>query len=91
VQAAYQLKYDSFMTKLLNVGFGLCNFCTRLQQPVARRRQITDVASGDHVEYEVETGTGKLFVVDPAVERALAPATEVAVGFKGRGIAIING
>lgn len=46
---------------------------------------------GDHVEYEVETITGRLFVVDPAVERTLAPATLVAVGFKGRGIAIING
>lgn len=54
--------------------------------------QITHAAYlGDHVEYEVETSTGKLFVVDPAVERALAPATEVAIGFKGRGIAIING
>lgn len=54
--------------------------------------QITHAAYlGDHVEYEVETSTGKLFVVDPAVERALAPATEVAVGLKGRGIAIING
>jgi len=46
---------------------------------------------GAHVEYEVETRPGKLFVVDPAVERPLTPATEVAVGFKGRGIAIING
>ncbi|CAN7592511.1 ABC transporter ATP-binding protein [Rhizobium sp. LjRoot98] len=54
--------------------------------------QITHAAYlGDHVEYEVETSTGRLFVVDPAVERALAPATEVAIGFKGRGIAIING
>ncbi|MET0747206.1 MAG: ABC transporter ATP-binding protein [Rhizobium sp.] len=44
---------------------------------------------GDHVEYEVETSGGTLFVVDPAVERALAPTTTVAVGFKGRGIAII--
>lgn len=54
--------------------------------------RITHVAYlGDHVEYEVETGTGRLFVVDPTVERSLAPATDVAVGFKGRGIAIING
>ena len=54
--------------------------------------QITHSAYlGDHVEYEVETSTGRLFVVDPAVERALAPSTEVAIGFKGRGIAIING
>jgi iron(III) transport system ATP-binding protein len=45
---------------------------------------------GDHVEYEVETANGTLFVVDPAVERALAPKTGVNIGFKGRGIAIIN-
>lgn len=45
---------------------------------------------GDHVEYEVETANGTLFVVDPAVERALAPKTGVTIGFKGRGIAIIN-
>ena len=31
---------------------------------------------GDHVEYEVETEAGTLFVVDPAVDRNLAPATE---------------
>jgi iron(III) transport system ATP-binding protein len=46
---------------------------------------------GDHIEYEVETDTGSLFVVDPAVERALAPKTDIAIGFKGRGIAIITG
>jgi iron(III) transport system ATP-binding protein len=46
---------------------------------------------GDHVEYEVKTAAGTLFVVDQAVERALAPATEVAIGFKERGIAIISG
>lgn len=46
---------------------------------------------GDHIEYEVETATGSLFVVDPAVERALAPKTDIAIGFKGRGIAIITG
>jgi iron(III) transport system ATP-binding protein len=46
---------------------------------------------GDHIEYEVETARGSLFVVDPAVERALAPKTDIAIGFKGRGIAIITG
>jgi len=46
---------------------------------------------GDHIEYEVETASGSLFVVDPAVERALAPKTDIAIGFKGRGIAIITG
>ena len=46
---------------------------------------------GDHVEYEVKTSNGTLFVVDPAVERAFAPLTEVEIGFKDRGIAIIGG
>ena len=54
--------------------------------------QITHSAYlGDHVEYEVKTGKGTLFVVDPAVERALHPLTEVEIGFKDRGIAIIGG
>lgn len=45
---------------------------------------------GDHIEYEVETAQGKLFIVDPKVEHTLAPDTDVAIGFKGRGIAIIS-
>ncbi|MGH7003981.1 MAG: ABC transporter ATP-binding protein [Alphaproteobacteria bacterium] len=45
---------------------------------------------GDHVEYEVETELGTLFVVDPAVDRSLAPATSVSIGFHHRGIAIID-
>ena len=45
---------------------------------------------GDHVEYEVETELGTLFVVDPAVDRNLAPATNVSIGFHRRGIALIN-
>jgi iron(III) transport system ATP-binding protein len=43
------------------------------------------------VEYEVKTSNGTLFVVDPAVERALQPLTEVEISFKDRGIAIIGG
>ncbi|MBD9373652.1 ABC transporter ATP-binding protein [Rhizobium sp. ARZ01] len=55
------------------------------------RGRITHAAYlGDHVEYEVETTAGTLFVVDPAVERALAPSTNVAIGFKERGVAIIG-
>jgi len=46
---------------------------------------------GDHVEYEVKTNNGTLFVVDPAVERAFEPLTEVEIGFRDRGIAIIGG
>jgi len=54
--------------------------------------QITHSAYlGDHVEYEVKTSNGTLFVVDPAVERAFEPLTEVEIGFKDRGIAIIGG
>lgn len=45
---------------------------------------------GDHVEYEVETDVGTLFVVDPAVERSFAPASHVSIGFQNRGIALIN-
>ncbi|KQV29699.1 sugar ABC transporter substrate-binding protein [Rhizobium sp. Root1203] len=53
--------------------------------------QITHAAYlGDHVEYEVKTSNGTLFVVDPAVETALEPLTEVAIGFKDRGIALIS-
>ncbi|MBW9118032.1 ABC transporter ATP-binding protein [Rhizobium cauense] len=53
--------------------------------------EITHAAYlGDHVEYEVKTSNGMLFVVDPTVEQALAPRTEVTIGFKNRGIAIIG-
>jgi iron(III) transport system ATP-binding protein len=45
---------------------------------------------GDHVEYEVETSSGRLFVIDPAVERPLSPGTHVSIGFKEWGIAVIR-
>jgi len=45
---------------------------------------------GDHVEYEVKTEAGTLFVVDPAVERSLETSSSVAVGFRDRGIALIS-
>ncbi|MHC1548385.1 ABC transporter ATP-binding protein [Phyllobacterium sp. K27] len=45
---------------------------------------------GDHVEYEVETESGALFVVDPAVDQHLRPGTNVSIGFHHRGIALIN-
>ena len=44
---------------------------------------------GDHVEYEVKTEAGTLFIVDPAVERSLAANSTVAIGFRDRGIALI--
>ena len=45
---------------------------------------------GDHIEYEVMTEAGTLFVVDPAVERSLEIASSVAIGFRERGIALIS-
>lgn len=53
-------------------------------------RIATAAYLGDHIEYEIETEHGKLFIVDPAVEEALAPQTDVAIHFKPRGLAIIN-
>ncbi|RYE58941.1 MAG: ABC transporter ATP-binding protein [Rhizobiaceae bacterium] len=46
---------------------------------------------GDHIEYEVKTAAGTLFVVDPAVERSLETSSSVAIGFRERGIALISG
>ncbi|MBB3593163.1 ABC-type Fe3+/spermidine/putrescine transport system ATPase subunit [Rhizobium sp. BK529] len=45
---------------------------------------------GDHVEYEVKTKNGTLFVVYPEVEKPLAMAAEVEIGFKDRGLAIVT-
>ncbi|MGV1795115.1 ABC transporter ATP-binding protein [Rhizobium sp. A37_96] len=46
---------------------------------------------GDHVEYEVQTDRGSLFVVDATVDAALPPRTDVTISFKDRGIAVIGG
>ncbi|ANM10611.1 MULTISPECIES: ABC transporter ATP-binding protein [unclassified Rhizobium] len=45
---------------------------------------------GGHVEYEIETDVGTLFIIDHAVERNLPPASDVTLGFENRGIALIN-
>ena len=45
---------------------------------------------GDHVEYEVETAVGTLFIVDDAVDRILPATSEATLGFRNRGIALIN-
>jgi iron(III) transport system ATP-binding protein len=44
---------------------------------------------GDHLEYEVETEFGTLFVVDAAVDEPLAPASRVGIGLESRGLALI--
>ncbi|MDO3431613.1 ABC transporter ATP-binding protein [Rhizobium sp. CBN3] len=45
---------------------------------------------GDHVEYEVETDVGTLFIVDHAVDRILPVASDTTLGFRSRGIALIS-
>jgi iron(III) transport system ATP-binding protein len=52
-------------------------------------RVLSAAYLGDHVEYEIETGAGTLFLVDPAVERLREPQSEVSIGFYERGIALI--
>jgi iron(III) transport system ATP-binding protein len=44
---------------------------------------------GSHVEYEVGTPLGELFVVDRNAEEMLAPATRVGVDLRGRGVTLI--
>ncbi|WP_440982036.1 ABC transporter ATP-binding protein [Shinella sumterensis] len=45
---------------------------------------------GDHVEYEVETDLGTLFIVDHDIDHILPAASDTTLGFKSRGIALIN-
>ncbi|AYD04650.1 ABC transporter ATP-binding protein [Neorhizobium sp. NCHU2750] len=45
---------------------------------------------GDHVEYEVDTGSSKLFVVDATADEPLPISTRVKIGLRDRGIAIIG-
>lgn len=44
---------------------------------------------GDHIEYEVKTDLGALFIVDVQMERQLTPMTRVAIDFKPQGLALI--
>ncbi|WP_152047339.1 ABC transporter ATP-binding protein [Aureimonas psammosilenae] len=44
---------------------------------------------GDHIEYEVETAFGRLFIVDPAIEEVRPVASDVGIGLHERGVALI--
>lgn len=44
---------------------------------------------GDHIEYEVQTALGSLFIVDVQMESQLAPGSRVFVDFKPQGLALI--
>ncbi|TPV22251.1 MULTISPECIES: ABC transporter ATP-binding protein [Pantoea] len=44
---------------------------------------------GDHIEYEVATELGALFIIDPLMEQRLPLATRVGVNFRAQGLALI--
>ncbi|WP_442796850.1 ABC transporter ATP-binding protein [Pantoea vagans] len=44
---------------------------------------------GDHIEYEVATELGALFIIDPLMEQRLPLAARVGVNFKPQGLALI--
>lgn len=46
---------------------------------------------GDHIEYEVATELGPLFIVDAQMERQLPLTSRVAIDFKPQGLALIAG
>ncbi|WP_437612410.1 ABC transporter ATP-binding protein [Erwinia sp. V71] len=46
---------------------------------------------GDHIEYEVNTELGPLFIIDSLMEQQLPLSASVAVDFKPQGIALIAG
>ncbi|MCX2720972.1 ABC transporter ATP-binding protein [Roseibium salinum] len=52
---------------------------------------LTAAYLGGHVEYEIETPVGNFFVIDHSVEHLLAPRTAVSLGFRNRGLALIDG
>ena len=46
---------------------------------------------GDHIEYEVATALGSLFIVDAQMEQHLPLASAVTIDFKPQGLALIAG
>jgi iron(III) transport system ATP-binding protein len=49
----------------------------------------TSAYLGDHVEYEIDCPLGRIFAVDDEAERPLPPGTEVSLGLRSRGVALI--
>lgn len=56
-----------------------------------RGRVVHSAYLGGHVEYEVETDVGTLFVIDHDVDHVHAAASDVTLAFKTRGISVISG
>lgn len=65
----------------------------RLSEPLAGALQGSIASAaylGDHMEYEVKSAAGTLFVVDPAIEHVWSQGADVSIGFHERGIALIS-
>ncbi|MBE5251620.1 ABC transporter ATP-binding protein [Mixta mediterraneensis] len=62
----------------------------RGEGPGALKGEITHSTwLGDHIEYEVQTELGSLFIIDSMMEQRLPLSTTVAVDFKPQGLALI--
>ncbi|MCQ0988750.1 ABC transporter ATP-binding protein [Jiella marina] len=57
--------------------------------PGLQGRIMSAAYLGDHVEYEIETPVGRLFAIDPAVERIHPVESEVRLSLRNRGVAVI--
>ncbi|WP_182086271.1 ABC transporter ATP-binding protein [Aureimonas sp. ME7] len=59
-------------------------------RPGTLEGRVTSAAYlGDHIEYEVETAVGRLFIVDPAVEKVRSVSSDVGISLHDRGVALI--
>ena len=52
-------------------------------------RVATAAYLGDHIEYEIETAAGPLFVIDDTSSAAVAPGSGIRLQFRGVGVALI--
>ncbi|RCW81758.1 ABC transporter ATP-binding protein [Paracoccus lutimaris] len=64
-------------------------FHVRTDGPGLEGRVTSAAYLGDHIEYEIDTAAGSLFVVDAASSTARAPGSSVRLQFSGTGVALI--
>ena len=78
-----------FLPYLANI-IAICILVFAIYLPRHHRRDLAVAYLGGHVEYEVETEIGTLFIIDHMAETGLPPASDVTLGFRSRGIALIQ-
>lgn len=54
-------------------------------------RVVSSAYLGDHSEYEIESEIGRLFVISPGGGDPLKPGTDIRIGFRPQGLALIGG